>query len=62
MPVTASYSLSSRREWWVGEEQCCDGEGAVKASVECGGGGGESARVVDLSSEESNMYSKEIRA
>jgi hypothetical protein len=34
----------------------------VKASVECGGGGGESARVVDLSSEESNMSSKEIRA
>jgi hypothetical protein len=34
----------------------------VKASVESGSGDGESARVVDLSSEESNMSSKEIRA
>jgi hypothetical protein len=59
MPVIASSSPSSRRERWAREEQGCSGERAVKASGEraakvsgeSGGGGGESAGIVDLSSE-----------
>jgi hypothetical protein len=55
-PVTTSSSLSSRRERWgwrrAGLRQ---GERAVKASGGSGGGVGENAGVVDLSSEESNM-------
>jgi hypothetical protein len=39
----------------AGEEQGCGGERAAKASRATGGGGGESAGVVDLSSEEPNM-------
>jgi hypothetical protein len=39
----------------VGEEQVCGGERAAKASGTTGGGGGENAGVVDLSSEEPNM-------
>jgi hypothetical protein len=49
-----SSSPSSRRERWAGEEQGCGGERAAKAS-EVSGGGGENARVVDLSSEDLNM-------
>jgi hypothetical protein len=39
----------------VGEEQGCGGERAAKASGATGGGGGENAGIVDLSSEEPNM-------
>jgi hypothetical protein len=53
MPVTASSSPSSRRERWgwrrAGLQQGESGEG------ERGGGGGENAGVLDLSSEEPNM-------
>ena len=47
-----------RRHAWsggAGEEQGYGGERAAKASGESGSGGGESASVVDLSSEEPNM-------
>jgi hypothetical protein len=39
----------------AGEEQGCGGERAAKVSGATGGGGGENAGVVDLSSEEPNM-------
>jgi hypothetical protein len=39
----------------AGEEQGCDGERATKASGASGGGCGENAGVLDLSSEEPNM-------
>jgi hypothetical protein len=56
-PVTVSSSPSSRREQcgWIGEEQGCGGERAVKVSGVSGGGGGENARVVYPSSQEPNM-------
>jgi hypothetical protein len=62
-PVIASSSLSSCKERWAGEEHGCGGERAAKASEEraakasgmSGGGGRESAGIVDLSSEEPNM-------
>jgi hypothetical protein len=46
----------------VGEEQGCGGERAAAASRESGSGGGESAGVVHLSSEELNMSLGELRA
>jgi hypothetical protein len=55
MPVFASSSPSSRREQGAGEEQGCGRERAAKASGASGGGGGENAHVVDLSSEEPNL-------
>jgi hypothetical protein len=55
MPVTVSSSPSSRRERWAGEEHGCGGERAAKASGATGGGGGDNAGIVDLSSEEPNM-------
>jgi hypothetical protein len=39
----------------AGEEQGCSGERAVKASGVSGGGSGENASIVDLSSEKHNM-------
>jgi hypothetical protein len=39
----------------AGEEQGCGGEREAKASGATGGGGGEDAYIVDLSSEEPNM-------
>jgi hypothetical protein len=39
----------------AGEELGCGGERVAKASRESGGGGGENAGFVDLSSEEPNM-------
>jgi hypothetical protein len=58
MLVTASSSLSSRRERWGWRRAGLRwGERAVKLSGATGGGGGENAGVVDLSSEEPNMNS-----
>jgi hypothetical protein len=39
----------------AGEEQGCDGERTAKVSGASGGGGGENARIMDLSSEEPNI-------
>jgi hypothetical protein len=60
MPVTASSSPSSRREWWGWRRVGLrwgdrGGERVAKASGVTGGDGGDNAGILDLSNEEPNM-------
>jgi hypothetical protein len=54
-PVTASSSLSSRRERWGWRRAGLQQGETAKVSGASGGGGGENAGVVDLCTEEPNM-------